>query len=105
VKEVTDETFEQDVLEAARPVAVDFWAPWCGPCRAVESTLTQLEQEYGDRVDFAKVNVDENFVSASRHDVLSIPAVILFVEGEAREMALGAHPRSHYERTWARWLG
>jgi len=104
VKEVTDASFEQDVLGSAKPVVVDFWAPWCGPCRAVHPVLEQLAEEHGERVEFAKLNVDDNPSAASRYDVFSIPSVILFEGGEARETLVGARPRSHYERTFAHWL-
>ncbi len=102
--EVTDETFEKDVLEADKPVVVDFWAPWCGPCRAVEPILEELAHEQGDRVVFAKVNVDESPIYASRYGVLSIPTTILFEQGEPQETVIGARPRSYYEKAWARWL-
>jgi thioredoxin 1 len=98
VRDVTDATFEQDVLQAERPVVVDFWAPWCGPCHAITPVLQSLEAEAGDRLVFAKVNVDENPVAASRYGVLSIPTVILFAGGEPKETVLGARPRSHYEQ-------
>jgi thioredoxin 1 len=78
VDELTDATFEQEVILAETPVIVDFWAPWCGPCHAVEPILRQLEEEYGSRVKFAKVDIDENIQTASRYDVLSIPTAILF---------------------------
>ena len=104
VKEVTDASFEQDVLGSAKPVVVDFWAPWCGPCRAVHPVLEQLAEEHGERVEFAKLNVDDNPSVASRYDVFSIPSVILFEGGEARETLVGARPRSHYERAFAHWL-
>jgi thioredoxin 1 len=98
VRDVTDATFEQEVLQADRPVVVDFWAPWCGPCHAITPVLQSLEDEAGDRVTFTKVNIDENPVAASRYGVLSIPTVILFDGGEAKETVLGARSRSHYEQ-------
>jgi thioredoxin 1 len=104
MQEVTDETFEQEVLESDKPVIVDFWAPWCGPCHAVGPIFEQLAAEHGDQVRFAKLDIDENMVTASRYDVLSIPTAILFEGGEARETVIGARPRSYYEQAWARWL-
>jgi thioredoxin 1 len=104
VKEVTDETFEADVLQAEGPVVVDFWAPWCGPCRAVAPILEQLAEEKPG-ISFTKVNIDDNPNYASRYGVLSIPTVILFENGEPQDTIIGARPRAYFEKSWQRWLG
>jgi thioredoxin 1 len=103
VIDVTDATFEEEVLRADRPVVVDFWAPWCGPCRAVEPIFEELSSSQ-DRVVFARLNVDENIATASRYGVLSIPTAILFEGGEPQATVVGARSRSYYEQEWARWL-
>jgi thioredoxin 1 len=104
VREITDETFDAEVLQAGQPVVIDFWAPWCGPCKAVEPVLADLAEQHAGRVEFAKLNIDENPVVASRYGVLAIPTAILFEGGEARETVVGARSRSHYEEAWAAWL-
>jgi thioredoxin 1 len=104
LREVTDDSFQREVLEASAPVVVDFWAPWCGPCRAVEPILAELEREQDGRVAFAKLNIDENVETAARYGVLSIPTAILFEGGRPRETVIGARPRSHFEQAWSRWL-
>jgi thioredoxin 1 len=104
VREITDETFDAEILQADKPVVIDFWAPWCGPCKAVEPVLADLAEQHAGRVEFAKLNIDENPVVASRYGVLAIPTAILFDGGEARETVVGARSRSHYEEAWAAWL-
>ena len=96
--ELDPATFDQTVRGG--PVLVDFWAPWCRPCRAIEPILERL----GDRVAVARVNIDEHPGIASRYDVLSIPTVMLFEGGEPRETVVGARPRAHFERAFAQWL-
>jgi thioredoxin 1 len=104
VDEVTDATFEHEVLQAGTPVVVDFWAPWCGPCRAVEPVLEQLADAHAGHVRFVKLDIDANLQTASRYEVLSIPTAILFEAGEPRETVVGARPRSYYEQAWGAWL-
>jgi thioredoxin 1 len=103
VIDVTDETFEREVLAAPRPVVVDFWAPWCGPCEAVAKVFAELEGEHSELL-FARLNVDSNLAAAGRYGVLSLPTAIVFEGGEPRSTVVGARSRAHYEREWSRWL-
>ena len=89
---VTDTTFQQEVLEADLPVMVDFWAPWCAPCRVMGQTLEQVAPEIGNQVKIVKINVDENPGTASRFGIQSIPTLLFFRGGEAQGMIPGALP-------------
>jgi thioredoxin 1 len=104
VGEVNDGDFQAEVLESDRPVVVDFWAAWCGPCRVVSPIIDDLAEQHGERVKFLKMNVDENLQTQSRYNILSIPTVILFERGEPQETIIGARSKSHYESAWERWL-
>jgi thioredoxin len=99
VDEVTDETFAAEVLASQLPVIVDFWAPWCKPCDAIEPHLRAIAEERGVRL--VKLNIDESLATPSRYGVLSLPTVVLFTGGEPRETVLGAQPRARYEQAFA----
>ena len=103
MRDVTDESFEEDVIKSGKPVVVDFWAPWCGPCHAITPVLEQLAEET-DTVEFVKLDIDENPVVASRYSVLSIPTVILFEDGVARETLVGSRPAGHFRRAFEPYL-
>ena len=103
MRAVTDASFREDVLEADRPVVVDFWAPWCGPCKNVTRALEELAGETDD-LEFVMLDIDDNPVTASRYDVLSIPTVILFAGGRPSETVIGAHPAAHFRRVFGAYL-
>ena len=100
MRSVTDETFEREVLQSEKPVVVDFWAPWCGPCKAIEPTLDELAGTTGS-VEFVKLDIDENPRTATTYGVLSLPTVMLFAGGEPRETIYGARPKKHFEKTFS----
>jgi thioredoxin 1 len=95
---VTDQTFQQEVLESDKPVLVDFWAEWCGPCHAVSPVLEKIAQERVDELKLVKVNIDDNPQVAQTYGIMSIPTMILFKDGEPAAATMGARPKSSIEQ-------
>ena len=94
IRHVTDDSFEEDVLQASGPVLVDFWAEWCGPCKQIAPALEDLAQRYQDKVQVVKVNIDENPSTPSRYGVRGIPTIMMFKAGEVAAVKVGALPKS-----------
>ncbi len=102
---VTDASFDRDVLKSEKPVVVDFWAPWCGPCRMMAPAFEDLAREYGDRMTFAKLNTDENQNTMMQYGIQGIPTLLFFSGGKVVEQLVGARPRNdlkqHIDRVLA----
>ena len=96
VQAVSDASFEGDILKSDKPVLVDFWAPWCGPCRSVAPLVDELATQYSGKIKVAKINVDESSMVAMKYMVTSIPTFILFKNGEVADRVLGSLPRSEF---------
>ena len=91
---VTDETFDEQVIKSSVPVVIDFWAEWCGPCKQIGPALEELSEEYGEKIKIAKINVDQNPDSTSKLGVRGIPALFIFKNGEMISSKIGAAPKT-----------
>ena len=97
VMEITDQSFEQEVLKSDKPVLVDFWAVWCGPCRMIAPTVESLANDYLGKAKVGKVNVDENSTTPAKYNIRGIPTLLLFKNGEVQEQIVGAASRESIE--------
>lgn len=96
VIEFTDDNFQTEVLESSEPVLVDFWAPWCGPCKALAPTIEELAKEYSGKIRIGKLNTDENPNTATAHQISAIPTVLLFKNGEVVDRFVGLNPKEKF---------
>ncbi|MBW8871764.1 MAG: thioredoxin [Leifsonia sp.] len=103
-RSVTDSSFEQDVLNSEKTILVDFWAEWCGPCRAVGPILDQIAAEHSDKIEIVKLNVDENPQTAAKYQITSIPAMKVYQGGEVVKTVIGAKPKPALEADLAAYI-
>jgi len=103
-KSVTDASFKEDVLDSEKTILVDFWAEWCGPCRAVGPILDQIAVENSDKIEIVKLNVDENPQTAAKYQITSIPAMKVYQKGEVVKTVIGAKPKPALEADLADYL-
>ena len=103
--QVTDANFDENVANNAKPVLLDFWAPWCGPCRMMEPVLEEVAAEWGDKIAIGKVNVDENPGTATKFDILSIPTLLVFSGGQVVKKLVGAMPKKRLAEELSEWVG
>ncbi|MCU0526197.1 MAG: thioredoxin [Elainella sp. Prado103] len=101
---VTDETFEQEVIASSVPVLVDFWAPWCGPCRMVAPVVEEIAEQFAGKVKVVKLNTDENPGVASKYGIRSIPTLMVFKQGERVDMVVGAVPKTTLANTIEKYI-
>jgi thioredoxin 1 len=103
-KAVTDATFEAEVLNATKPVIVDYWAEWCGPCRQVAPVLEEIAKEHGEKIDIVKLNVDDNPQVTQRYGIMNIPTMSVFKDGQVVKEIVGARPKSALLRDLAEFI-
>ena len=104
-KQVTDATFDAEVLQSDKPVLVDFWAEWCGPCRAIAPILDEISTQHGDKLEIVKLNTDENPQMTGRYGITSIPAMFVFQNGEVVKQIIGAMPKPKLLRELEPFIG
>ncbi|NSW99906.1 thioredoxin [bacterium] len=98
IKEINDDDFQEEVLNSEVPVLVDFWAPWCGPCKILAPTLEEISTENRERIKIVKINIDENQLIAGKYGIKSIPTMMIFEKGELKNQLVGSMPKQEIEK-------